>query len=375
MKPFEGLLIADFTHVLSGPFCTMMLADLGARVIKLEKPNLGDDSRQFGPMYKDKSLYFATVNRGKESVAVDLKNSTDIKLVKNLLKKADVLVENFKPGTMQKLGLDYTSIKQLNHKIIYASISGFGQVGSMAKLPAYDEVIQAISGFMSVTGDPQAEPMKTGPAVTDMLAGVYCFSSIATALYQREKTQHGCQIDISMFDCMIAFLGSDVASDRVLHTLPLRVGNKHRNIAPFGTFRCKDGQIVICAATDKLFQTTCDVLNLPELKTNPACQTNIGRLKQNKFIEQEFEKVLVNNSVEYWHQAFLKVGVPTSPINNVNQALNLPVINERNMLVTAQEYILPGCPIKLSTFKDSNSRKSPPDLNQNGNNIRQEFKE
>ena len=204
MKPFSGLLVADFTHVLSGPFCTMMLSDLGARVIKLERPEIGDDSRQFGPMYQDKSMYFETVNRGKESVTVDLKSPDDVRWVKNLLKKADVVVENFKPGTMNKLGLDYTSVKQLNDKIIYASISGFGQFGSMSQLPAYDEVIQAMSGFMSVTGDPNGSPTKAGPAVSDMLAGVYCFASIATALYQREKTKQGCHIDIAMLDCMIA---------------------------------------------------------------------------------------------------------------------------------------------------------------------------
>ena len=375
MKPFSGLLVADFTHVLSGPFCTMMLSDLGARVIKLERPEIGDDSRQFGPMYQDKSMYFETVNRGKESVTVDLKSPDDVRWVKNLLKKADVVVENFKPGTMNKLGLDYTSVKQLNDKIIYASISGFGQFGSMSQLPAYDEVIQAMSGFMSVTGDPNGSPMKAGPAVSDMLAGVYCFASIATALYQREKTKQGCHIDIAMLDCMIAFLSSDVPCDRVLHTLPVRVGNKHRNIAPFRTFRCKDGELVICAATDKLFQTTCDVLNLPELKTNPACQTNIARLQQDQLIEREFEKVLIHHPVKYWYQCFLKAGVPVSPINNVTEALDLPVINERDMIVSANEYILPGCPIKLSSFTDTKIRNPAPNLNQNGDDIRREFKE
>ncbi len=373
MKPFKNLLVADFTHVLSGPFTTMLLSDLGARVIKFERPVVGEDSRQFGPYVGNTSMYFENVNRGKESVAVNLKADDDLAFVKKIIEKADIVVENFRPGTMAKLGLDYDSLKKINPKIIFASISGFGQTGSMSKLPAYDELIQAMSGFMSVTGEPDGPPIKAGPSISDMLAGVYAFSSISTALYQREMTGQGCQIDISMFDCMISFLETDVVSDKVLHQDPKRIGNKHPSISPFASFTCKDNQIVICAATDKLFQLACDVLGLEDLKTNPKFILNKDRVVNRDVIFEEFNKVLVNDTVANWYDKFVKAGVPAGPINDVDQALSLPVIKDRDMLVTADPYILPGCPIKLSTLKESGKRRLAPKLNADGNKIRKEF--
>ncbi|GGF86901.1 MULTISPECIES: CaiB/BaiF CoA transferase family protein [Cysteiniphilum] len=374
MKPFDGLLIADFTHVLSGPFCTMLLCDLGARVIKLERPEIGEDSRQFGPFIDGISMYFETVNRGKESIGVNLKDPNDLALVKNIIKQADVVVENFRPGTMAKLGLDYDSLCKLNPRIIFASISGFGQSGSMSQLPAYDELIQAMSGFMSVTGEPDGPPIKAGPSVSDMLAGVYCFSAIATALYQREKTGKGCQIDIAMFDAMLSFLESDVVSDKMLHKIPSRIGNKHPNISPFSTFKCKDDDIVICAATDKLFASACDVMGLDQLKNDPKCQSNKDRLAHNDLIKAAFEKSLGNDTVANWYDKFVKAGVPAGPINNVNQALSLKVVKERDMIVKAGKYQLPGCPLKFSTNKETGTRKEAPKVNADGAKIKKEFK-
>lgn len=373
MKPLEGILVADFTHVLAGPFCTMLLADLGARVIKLERPTTGEDSRQFGPMVDGVSMYFESVNRGKESLSVNLKDSTDVELVRNIIQKADILIENFKPGTMTKLGLDYTDVKKMNPAIIYASISGFGQTGSMSHFPAYDELIQAMSGFMSVTGDPNGPPMKAGPAIADMLAGIYCFSAISTALYQREITKQGCQIDIAMFDCMIALLGTQVVAERVLHKAPMRVGNKHAQISPFGTFKCQDDELVICAATDQLFQKACDVMNLPDLKHDPQCQTNTDRLLHNDKITHLFEHALAKDTVARWHQKFVDAGVPAGPIHNMSQALEIPAVSERMMIVRAAPYELPGCPIKLSSHIDDGVRTRAPSVNEHGNDLRQEF--
>ncbi|WP_192484704.1 MULTISPECIES: CaiB/BaiF CoA transferase family protein [Cysteiniphilum] len=374
MKPFDGLLIADFTHVLSGPFCTMLLCDLGARVIKLERPEVGEDSRQFGPFIDGISMYFETVNRGKESVGVNLKDHNDLALVKNIIKQADVVVENFRPGTMAKLGLDYDALCKINPRVIFASISGFGQSGSMSQLPAYDELIQAMSGFMSVTGEPDGPPIKAGPSVSDMLAGVYCFSAITTALYQREKTGKGCQIDIAMFDAMLSFLESDVVSDKMLHKIPSRIGNKHPNISPFSTFKCKDDDIVICAATDKLFASACDVMGLNLPKNDPKCQSNKDRLAHNDLIKAAFEKSLGNDTVANWYDKFVKAGVPAGPINNVNQALNLKVVKERDMIVKAGKYQLPGCPLKFSTNKETGTRKEAPKVNADGAKIKKEFK-
>ncbi len=375
MKPFNEILVVDFTHVLSGPFCTMLLADLGARVIKLERPGCGEDSRQFGPFVNNTSMYFESVNRGKQSVVVDLKKAEDVAFVKQMIKKADVVVENFRPGTMSKLGLDYEALSLINPNLIYASVSGFGQTGTMSSLPAYDELIQAMSGFMSVTGEADGPPIKAGPSVSDMLAGVYCFSSIATALYQREKTQKGCQIDIAMFDCMVSFLESDVVSDRMLHKVPTRIGNKHPNIAPFSTFSCQDDSIVICAATDKLFQTACEVMGLEELKNDPLCATNLDRLLNNDVIKMSFDAALQRDTVANWYQKFVAAGVPAGPINNIDEALQLPVVAERQMVVRAGPYSLPGCPIKLSTCDDDGLRPLAPQLGEHTDAIKEEFKE
>jgi CoA:oxalate CoA-transferase len=372
-KPFKDILVADFSHVLSGPFAAMTLCDLGARVIKIERAGTGDDSRQFGPFKDNHSLYFESVNRGKESIGLNLKDPNDKQVALNIIKKADILIENFRPGTMKKLGLDYEILKKINPRIIYASVSGFGQTGTMSNLPAYDALIQAMSGFMSVTGDPNGAPTKAGPSIADMLAGVYCFSAITTALYQREKTGEGCQVDISMFDCMIAFLESDVVMDKELHKVAERIGNRHPNIAPFNSYQCKDDLLVICAGTDKLFQSACEVMELKKLANHPDFQSNVDRLKNHVKLKPQFDKALQKDYAKNWYEKFVKAGVPAGLVNNVDQALKLVAVKERDMIITTGEYDLPGCPIKLSTLKETGKRKPAPKINQDNDKVRKEF--
>lgn len=373
MKPFKDILVADFGHVLSGPFTSMTLCDLGARVIKIERPGSGDDSRQFGPFKDNRSMYFESVNHGKESIALDLKNSDDKQLAINIIKKADILIENFRPGTMKKLALDYDHLKKINPRLIYASISGFGQTGTMSTLPAYDALIQGMSGFMSVTGDPNGQPTKAGPSIADMLAGVYCFSSVATALYQREKTGEGCQIDISMLDCMVTFLESDVVMDKDLHQVAERIGNRHPNIAPFNAYQCKDDLIVICAGTDKLFQSACQVMGIEATANDPDFKSNVDRLKNHVKLKENILNALKNDTTKNWYDKFVAAGVPAGFVNNVDQALKLPAVSERQMIISDGKYDLPGCPIKLSTLKESGKRSPAPDIDQDRKAIEKEF--
>ena len=230
-KALEGVVVIDLTHVLSGPFCTMMLADQGARVIKVERPGAGDDSRAFGPFYDDGfSVYFEFVNRGKESIALNLKDSNDLALLRRMLQKADVVVENFRPGTMARLGLAPDRLVEENPRLIVCSISGFGQTGPMSQEPAYDTVVQALSGLMSVTGDPGGNPVRTGTSIGDLSAGLFAYAAIATALAARERTGVGTAIDISMLDGLFSLLEHGLMDALAKHIDPQRIGNRHPSI-------------------------------------------------------------------------------------------------------------------------------------------------
>ncbi|QQE13723.1 CoA transferase [Planctomycetota bacterium] len=374
-KPFEGMLVADFSHVLSGPYTTMMLADMGARVIKIERPAVGDDSRQFGPFKDGVSMYFQTVNRGKESVALDLKDEGDREVAMNIVRRADVLVENFRPGTMAKLGLGYEDVHELNKRLIYASISGFGQEGSMSKLPAYDALVQAMSGFMSVTGEPDGPPIKAGPSIADMLTGVYAYAAITTALYQRSVTGQGTHIDVSMFDCMVSFLESDVVSNKVLKKNPSRIGNRHPSISPFDTFKCADDYIVICAGTDQLFGKACGVMGLDKLAEDAEMQTNQDRVINFQKLTDAFNGALGCDTAKSWYARFVEAGVPVGLVNDIEEALKLPAVKERNMLLQAGPYTLPGNPMRFSTIKVNEQVGQAPELGEQSESIKQEFSE
>jgi len=283
--PLKNLLVVDLTRVLVGPYCTMILSDLGARVIKIEAPETGDDSRKFGPFVKDYSAYFMSLNRGKESIALNLKNDEDKKIFDKILSKADILVENFKPGTLEKWVFGWKDVSKKYPKLIYASASGFGQTGPLKELPAYDMVVQGMGGLMSVTGHPNSEPTRVGTSIGDITAGLFTAIGINAALYDRQKTGKGTFIDVSMLDCQIAILENAIARYLSKNEIPEPMGSRHPSIAPFEAFKTKDSFLIIAAGNDKLFKSLCEVLEIPNIatdemyKTNSLRSQNIDKLK------------------------------------------------------------------------------------------------
>ena len=272
--PLKNLLVVDLTRVLVGPYCTMMLSDMGARVIKVEAPGIGDDSRKFGPFVKDNSAYFMSLNRGKESIALNLKDEEDKKIFLNVLSKADILVENFKPGTLEKWGFGWKDMCKKFPKLIYASASGFGQTGPLRELPAYDMVVQGMGGLMSVTGQPNSEPTRVGTSIGDITAALFTTIGINAALYDREKTGKGMFIDVSMLDCQIAILENAIARYLSKNEIPKPMGSRHPSIAPFEAFKTKDSYIIIAAGNDKLFEKLCNVLSLSDLPKDEKFKNN-----------------------------------------------------------------------------------------------------
>lgn len=372
--PFSGLLIVDLSHVLAGPFCTMMFADLGARVIKVERPAVGDDSRGFGPFVGEKSVYFSFINRGKESIVLDLKgDEADRQLFEKLVRRADVVVENFRPGTMERLGYGYARLSEINPRLIFASCSGFGQTGPMSKEPAYDTVIQGMSGMMSMTGFPDGPPTRAGTSVADLVSGLYCFCAISGALYARERTGRGARVDISMLDGMMTLLEHGVM-EYVATGRPLgRLGNRHPYIAPFDSFRASDGEFIICAGDNELFIRLCGAIGRPELALDDRFSSNEGRIKNEVRLKRILESALSGQTSSHWIEKIRGAGVPCGPIQDVAQAMQLPQLMARNMVIEAGGFRMPGNPVKISGYPDPKVRRGAPALDQDGDRIRREF--
>ncbi|MEO6205540.1 MAG: CoA transferase [Mycobacteriales bacterium] len=308
--PLDGVLVADFSRVLAGPFASMMLADLGARVIKVEKPVLGDDSRSYGPFLQGESLYFARVNRGKESIALDLKEPADRDVARALAVRADVLVENFRPGVMDRLGLGWADLQQAAPGLVYCSISGFGHTGPWRTRPAYDAVVQGMSGIMSATGSPDGHPTKPGVPVADLSAGLYAFGAITSALLGRARHGHGTHLDIAMYDATVSLLEGAALSWLATGVDPGRIGNAHFAIAPFDTFGCADRDITICAANDALFGVLVTALGVPALAADPRFMSNAERHEARVALKAELEAVLCTAEAEHWLTVLAEVGVP-----------------------------------------------------------------
>ena len=375
--PLSGLLVLDLTRVLVGPYCTMILSDLGARVIKVEAPEVGDDSRSFGPFVEDQSAYFMSLNRNKESIALNLKNEKDKKIFEKILPKADILVENFKPGTLNKWGYGWESLKDKYPKLIYASASGFGQTGPLKGLPAYDMVVQGMGGLMSVTGQPDSEPTRVGTSIGDITAGLFTAIAINAALYDRQKTGKGMYIDVAMLDCQIAILENAVARYLTKGEIPKPMGSRHPSIAPFEAFSTKDSYIVIAAGNDKLFEGMCKVLNI-NLHNNDKFKTNANRNKNIDELKIILEDELKKKTTTEWCKIFEENKIPCGPINNIKEVVESPQTKARNMIVSAihnkiGEFKMPGNPIKMSSYDDPDTRGEIPDLDQHREKILKEF--
>ena len=376
--PLKNLLVLDLTRVLVGPYCTMMLSDLGARVIKVEAPEIGDDSRKFGPFIDDYSAYFMSLNRGKESIALNLKNSDDKKIFDKILDKADILVENFKPGTLEKWGYGWKDVCKKYPKLIYASASGFGQTGPLKELPAYDMVVQGMGGLMSVTGHPDSEPTRVGTSIGDITAGLFTTIGINAALYDRQKTGKGMFIDVSMLDCQIAILENAIARYLSKNEIPKPMGSRHPSIAPFEAFKTKDSYIIIAAGNDKLFEKLCNILEISQIFNDERFNTNSLRSKNMEELKIILENKLSTKTTSEWVSKMEKEKIPCGPIYNIKEAVENPQVKSRNMVVKAYhkvvgDFKLAGNPIKMSTYKDETTRGDIPDLDEHRGKILKEF--
>jgi CoA:oxalate CoA-transferase len=365
--PLSGVLVVDLSRILAGPYCTMLMAELGARVIKVEPPGKGDDAREYGPFRNGKSTYFASVNRGKESIALDLKAEGDRTIFERLLEKADILVENFRPGTMEKLGYGWETLHPRYQRLIYAAASGFGHTGPYSKHPAYDMVVQGLGGIMSITGYPGGPPARVGMSIGDIGAGLYTAIAVNAALYHREKSGEGSKIDIGMLDCQIALMENAVMRYTVLGEVPGPLGARHPTITPFQAFATGDGNIIIAAGNDGLFEKLCAALGRADLAESPLYKSNDLRLQNQPKLQAELEKTLKGRTTEGWIAVLEEAGIPCGPINDVPHALAHPQVKARNMLITVEDKAagtlrLAGNPLKFSSFADPPTREPAPDL-------------
>jgi CoA:oxalate CoA-transferase len=365
--PLQGIVVVDLSRILAGPYATLMLAELGARVIKVEPPEKGDDARHYGPFVNGRSAYFASVNRGKESIALDLKAEADRRLLEKLLAVADVLVENFRPGTMEKLGFGWDSLESKYPRLIYAAASGFGHTGPESGRAAYDMVVQGMGGIMSVTGHAGGPPTRIGMSIGDIGAGLYTAIGINAALVQRGRTGKGCKVDISMFDCQLALLENAIMRYFVSGSPPGPLGARHPTITPFEVFPTADGNIIIAAGNDALFRKLCVAVGRPDLAGDSRFLTNDARNRHVDVLKAELDDVLTRKPLRHWIDVFDAAGIPAGPINNVKQAVEHPQAAARNMIVEVTDAVagtlrLVGNPIKISTQADRTTRPSAPNL-------------
>jgi crotonobetainyl-CoA:carnitine CoA-transferase CaiB-like acyl-CoA transferase len=367
--PLAGFTIVDLTRVLSGPYCTMVLADLGARVIKVEQPGKGDDTRHWGPPFLgQESAYFLSINRNKESVTCDFKPSEGREVLERLIARADVFVENFRPGTIDRAGFGWDTIHKKFPRLVYASISGYGQSGPRKDEAGYDAVMQAESGLMSVTGDPDRPGYRLGVAITDMVAGLYCAQGITAALLARERSGVGQRVDIGMLDTTAALLTYQAANWFANGRIPPRQGNRHATIAPYETFTTKDGDIVVAVGNDPTWQKFCPAIGLPELASDPRFTTNRDRMEHYDAMRLPIDAVFRTKTNAEWIAILNDAGVANGEVRNIGQMLNDPQLAARDMIETLMHPTVGatrviGAPIKLSE-NAATVRTPPPVLGQ-----------
>jgi crotonobetainyl-CoA:carnitine CoA-transferase CaiB-like acyl-CoA transferase len=373
MAPLDGVRVVDLTRVLAGPFCTMMLGDMGADVIKIEEPLHGDESRGWAPTIGGWSTYFLGVNRNKKSVALDLKDEHHAQALQRLIAEADVLVENFKPGSLAALGFGYEAMATLNPRLIYCSISGYGQTGPRASLSGYDAVIQGESGLMEVTGQPDGPPTKVGIAITDYFAGLYAAQGILLAIVDRHRSGVGQRVDIALFDSLVSALTLPAGILFGTGVAPSRLGNDHPSIAPYETLRGRDGLIIVAAGNPRLWAQLCSVLDASALTVDPRFVTNAARLANRDALKAELEAIFANYPLDDLIRRLEDAGVPCGRVRSIAEALNDPQVLAREMVVTIEHAELGdvkvlGNPIKLSGTP-SLSMRPPPALGQHTDEV------
>ena len=353
MPPLKGLKVVDLTRVLAGPFCTMMLGDMGADVLKIEEPGLGDESRGWAPFIGDQSSYYLSVNRNKRSVVLDLKTKEGAEALSALVRDADILVENFRPGSLAKLGFGYPDVSRINPRLIYCSISAYGQNGPRAALPGYDVVLQGETGFMDATGAPDGEPTRAGVAITDYLAGLYAVQGILLALHDRHRTGLGQHIDIALFDSILSVMRLPLGILLATGEAPQRVGNDHPSIAPYETLNTRDGQVIVAVGNPRLWKQFCAAIESEDLASDPRFATNADRLANRvelkKTLECAFERYTLPDLI-----ARLEAHkVPCGRVRTIVDAIADDQVAAREMIVTLRdtdlrEIVNLGTPVKLS---------------------------
>ncbi|SEN74996.1 CaiB/BaiF CoA transferase family protein [Lihuaxuella thermophila] len=363
-KALQGVRVLDLTRVLAGPYASMILGDLGADVIKIEHPDGGDDSRGYGPFVNGESVYFISLNRNKKSLSLNLKSPEGKEIFLKLVKKADVVMENFRPGTMEKLGLGYGELEKINPRLIYAASSGFGHTGPYSQKAAYDLIIQAMGGIMSLTGEPDGPPTRTGASIADITSGLFTVIGIMAALHKRKETGRGQKVDVAMLDCQLAILENAIARLAVTGESPKPTGNRHPSITPFAVFRAADGYLVVAAGNDQLWQKWCRVVGREDLVEDPRFKTNADRTEHWDELEPIMSEVIGKQRVDDWLNLFEEAGIPSGPINDVAKAVEHPQVLARDMVVyqdhpVAGRIMMPGIPVKLSKTPGSIETPAP----------------
>jgi CoA:oxalate CoA-transferase len=368
MAPLSGVTVLDLTHVLAGPFCSHTLQDLGARVIKVERPGLGDDTRAFPPFVNDTSAYFAALNSGKQSIALDLKSPTDRGILDRLLVRADVILENYRPGVMERLGYGWERLHAKYPRLIYGAVSGFGHTGPDAAKPAYDMVVQARGGVMSITGEEGGPPVRVGASIGDIVAGMYLAQGVLAALYDREKTGLGAKVDVAMLDAQLAIQEHSIALTTATGRAPGRTGARHPTITPFSTYRAADGFFVIAAGNDAMFEHLCKTLDLPLKAGDPRFATNAARCDNNALLKRLIEAVTLEHPAAHWIAKLEAAGLPTARVQDMSEVLQDPQLLARAMVLPiapdaqGNRFTAPGNPIKLSTLPELTTRPAAPAL-------------
>lgn len=360
----DNIKILDLTRVLAGPYATMILGDLGADIIKIEMPVKGDDARAFGPYLNDESAYFMSLNRNKRSMTLNLKSEKGKELFLEMVKKVDVVVENYRPGTMEKLGIGYDTLSKINPKLIYAAASGYGHTGPYSKRAAYDAVVQAMGGLMSITGEKGGKPVRVGTSIGDITAGLFTTIGILAALNNRNETGKGQKVDVAMLDCQVAILENAIARYVVTNEVPKPGGNKHPSIVPFESFETKDGEIMIAAGNDSLWAKFCRVIGKEELIEDERFKTNPLRDKNYDELRPLIAEPMKNRTTKEWQDMLDDSGVPNGPINTIDKVIEDPQVVAREMIVEIEHPIAgklktPGIPIKLSDTPGKIRNASP----------------
>lgn len=385
LAPLAGIRVLDLSRVLAGPWCTQNLADLGADVIKIERPGSGDDTRGWGPPYlKDaqgndtsESAYFLSTNRNKRSVAVDFATPEGAALIREMAKKCDILVENFKVGGLKKYGLDFDTLKTINPRLIYCSITGFGQTGPMAPLPGYDFMIQGMGGLMSITGErddlPGGGPQKAGVAVTDLITGMYATVGVLGALHERNRSGKGQHIDVALLDSHVAMLANQNLNYMTSGVAPKRYGNAHQNVVPYQVFAARDGHLIVAVGNDTQFRAYSEAIGRPDLSEDPDYATNSQRLLNRDALIPQLVEAMKAETRDTWIERLQRVGVPAGPINNLEQVFDHPQVKAREIWKTIEHPVAGSAPTTANPIRYSGTpiqyRMAPPLLGQHTDEV------